>query len=134
MEVDVKAGRGFAVAVAMAMALSIGAIAVSPAGAASKASASKAGCSLSSSEQRNLGASYVYTLKVRNLSCDKAKRLVKKFHKCRHNNGGADGSCNGVAGYSCKTKILDEAPTQFSAKATCRKGSKKFKQTFGENT
>ena len=129
-----KAGTRFVVAVAMV--LSIGAIAAIPAGAAPKtaAAATKADCSLSSSEQRNLGASYVYTLKVRNLSCDKAKNLVKKFHDCRHNNGGADGTCNGVSGYSCNTKILDEAPTQFSAKATCRKGSKKFKQTFGENT
>jgi hypothetical protein len=41
---------------------------------------------------------------------------------------------SGVSGYSCNEKILDQAPTQFSAKATCKKGSKKFKQTFGENT
>lgn len=119
---------------AVAMVLSIGAIAAIPAGAAPKDGGSKSDCSLSASEQRNLGASYVYTLKVRNLSCDKAKNLVKKFHECRHANGGADGTCNSVSGYSCNTKILDEAPTQFSAKATCKKGSKKFKQTFGENT
>ncbi len=129
-----KAGTRFSFAVAMV--LSIGAIAAVPAGAdtTSKAKGSKADCSLSSSEQRNLGASYVYTLKVKNLSCDKAKNLVKKFHQCRHNNGGADGKCNRVSGYSCNTKILDRAPTQLSAKATCKKGSKKFKQTFGENT
>src|SRR5687768_3268586 len=111
MEVRMKAGTRFGLAVAMVTA--IGALAAMPATAAEKAGASKADCSLSASEQRNLGASYVYTLKVRNLSCDKAKNLVKKFHECRHNNGGADGNCNGVSGYNCNTKILDEAPTQF---------------------
>lgn len=117
-------------------ALAVWAIAAIPAGASpAKAPSAKASaCSLSASEQRHLGASYVYTLKVTNLSCDKAKNLVKAYHECRHANGGADGTCSGVSGYSCSEKILDEAPTQFSAKAKCSKGSKKFKQTFGENT
>jgi hypothetical protein len=117
------------------MVLSVGAIAAIPAGAAPKAAIAKSSsCSLSANEQRHLGASYVYTLKVENLSCDKAKNLVKAYHECRHANGGADGTCNSFSGYSCNEKVLDEAPTQFSAKATCKKGSKKFKQTFGENT
>ena len=94
----------------------------------------KSACPLSVSEQRNLGASYVYTLKVKGLDCAKGKKLVLKFHECRHDNGGADGTCGSVKGYSCNTKILDESPQQFSAKATCTKGSKKFKQTFAENT
>ena len=128
---------GTRIGLALAGVLALAAITAVPAsaGTASKPTVSKStDCSLSASEQRHLGASYVYTLKVRNLSCDKAKNLVKAFHECRHNNGGADGTCSGVSGYSCNTKILDEAPTQFSAKATCKKGSKKFKQTFGENT
>jgi len=114
----------------------IGAIAALPAGAkpAAKGASAKSACSLSTSEQRHLGASYVYTLKVRNLSCDKGKKLVVKYHECRHANGGADGKCNSVKGYSCEEKILDSSPQQFSAKATCKKGSKKFKQTFAENT
>jgi hypothetical protein len=128
-----KAGTRFGIAIALV--LSIGAIAAIPAGAAPKAHASKlSSCTLSANDQRHLGASYVYTLKVANLSCDKAKNLVKAYHECRHANGGADGTCSGVSGYSCKEKVLDEAPTQFSAKASCKKGSKKFKQTFGENT
>jgi hypothetical protein len=136
MEVSMKAGTR--IVCALACALAVTAVAAIPAGASSAtaptAKAAKSACSLSASEQRHLGASYVYTLNVTNLSCDKGKRLVKKFHECRHANGGADGHCNSVKGYSCNTKILDEAPTQFSAKAKCEKGSKSFKQTFGENT
>ena len=123
---------------ALACAAATLAIAALPAGAApasgTAATAGKAGCPLSTSEQRNLGASYVYTLKVSGVSCDKGKKLVLKFHECRHANGGADGTCNSVKGYSCKTKILDESPAQLNAKAKCVKGSKKFKQTFAENT
>jgi hypothetical protein len=120
---------------ALVCALAIASFAAAPAGADQATGATaKSGCSLTPNEQRHLGASYVYTLKVRNLSCDKGKKLVKKFHACRHDNGGADGKCNSVKGYSCEQKTLDESPQQLSAKATCKKGSKKFKQTFAENT
>ncbi len=129
-----RAGTRFAAGLAMVVA--VGAIAAIPAGAASKAPVAKStSCELTQSETQNgLGASYVYTLNVKGISCEKGKKLVLKFHECRHDNGGRDGTCNGVKGYSCNTKILDEAPTQFSAKATCKKGAKKFKQTFGEST
>jgi hypothetical protein len=131
MEVGMRAGLKAALAVG-----AIAAVAAIPAGASGDAAGTsgKADCPLSTSEQRNLGASYVYTLKVTNVSCEKGKKLVLKFHECRHANGGADGNCNSVKGYSCKTKILDESPAQLSAKAKCVKGSKKFKQTFAENT
>ena len=122
-------------AAALTCAIAICALAAIPAGAKqASGGAAKSGCSLSADEQRHLGASYVYTLKVKNLSCDKGKRLVKKYHACRHDNGGATGKCNSVKGYSCNEKVLDSSPQQFSAKATCKKASKKFKQTFAENT
>lgn len=119
---------------ALAAMLALGAIAAIPA-AASGGSASKASCSLSPGEQRgDLGADYVYSLKARNLSCDKAKKLVLKFNECRHDNGGATGNCGGVKGYSCKTKKLDSSPGLYQAKAKCEKGSKKFVENFGELT
>ena len=126
---------GFKLGAALTCAVAICAIAAIPAGAKQAGGGTaKSDCSLSASEQRHLGASYVYTLKVTNLSCDKGKRLVKKYHACRHDNGGANGKCNSVKGYSCNEKVLDSSPQQFNAKATCKKGSKKFKQTFAENT
>ena len=125
---------GLKLGAALTCAVAICAIAAIPAGAQAGGGTAKSDCSLSASEQRHLGASYVYTLKVKNLSCDKGKRLVKKYHACRHDNGGANGKCNSVKGYSCNEKVLDSSPQQFNAKATCTKGSKKFKQTFAENT
>ena len=115
-------------------ALGVLAVAI-PAGAAAPAKGpAKSACSLSQDEQNGaLGASYVYSLKARNLSCDRAKKLVKKFHECRHANGGRDGHCGSVEGYSCEQKKLDSSPNLLQAKAKCEKGSKLFKQTFGES-
>ena len=125
---------GTRVVAALGCALAVTAIAAIPAGASSaQGGGAKSACELSSSEQNgSLGADYVYSLKVQNLSCDKAKRLVKKFHECRHDNGGANGHCSSVKGYSCTEKKLDSSPQLLQAKATCEKGSKQFKQTFGE--
>ncbi len=127
-----KAGSRMAGALACALAAT--AIVAIPAGAEpAKGGAAKSACALTSAERNGaLGADYVYSLRVRNLGCDKAKRLVKKFHACRHDNGGANGHCSGVKGYSCNEKKLDSSPQLLQAKAKCTKGAKKFKQTFGE--
>ena len=125
---------GTRIAAGLACALAVTAIVAIPAGAdPAKTGAAKSACALSSTEQNgSLGADYVYSLKVRNLDCTKAKRLVKKFHECRHDNGGANGHCSSVKGYSCSEKKLDSSPQLLQAKAKCEKGSKQFKQTFGE--
>ena len=127
---------GTRIGIAFAAVVSVAAIAAIPAGAASKAGGAKARtCTLSTHEQRHLGASYVQTpLKVKGISCGKAKGVVKDYHACRHHNGGADGTCNSVDGFSCHEKILDQGPYQFTAKAACKKGDSKVKQTFIENT
>ena len=85
-------------------------------------------------ETRNdLGADYVYELKVRNLGCDKGENLVKKYHQCRHDHGGWNGHCGGFKGYTCTEKKTDSAPGRLQAKGKCVKGSHKFVNFFGEN-
>jgi hypothetical protein len=112
----------------------IAALAAIPSAGASTASKGRT-CTLSTHEQRHLGASYVQTpLKVKNIKCGKAKGVVKDFHACRHDNGGANGTCPKVDGFTCKEKIIDKGPYQFTAKATCKKGDSKIKQIFIENT
>ena len=84
-------------------------------------------------ETRNdLGADYVYSLKARNLSCDRATKLVEEWHKCRHQNGGANGKCNNFSGFSCNQRKLDSSQTLYQGKGKCVKGSQKFVNTFGE--
>lgn len=80
----------------------------------------------------DLGASYVYKITARNLNCDRAKNLVEQFHKCRHQNGGWNGKCNGFKGFSCSQKKLDSSNTLLQAKGKCTKGSQRFANVFGE--
>ncbi len=86
-----------------------------------------------SGQQRSLGTTYVLSLRARNVSCRRAKRVVRAYHECRHRNGGKRGRCGGVLGYSC-SETRSGIPSQFDASATCRKGAKRVKQTYTQNT
>ena len=108
------------------------------AGAAPTAQMAKK-CSLTSAQQggskpSTLGPTYVFPpITARNVSCGKAKRLVKAFHSCRYNRGGRDGRCPSVNGYSCSENRVS-GTTQYDSKATCRKGGKKVTHTYTQNT
>ncbi len=121
-----KAGIKAALVLATAATL----VAVGGATAGASAGPAKAKCD----EDAVKGADYVYKLTAQNLSCGKAAKLATEFNKCRHENGGATGKCNGVSGYDCSQKKLDSSPSLLQAKGTCTKGSKKFVETFGEFT
>jgi hypothetical protein len=128
-----KAGTKGSLALAAA-ALAIVAVGAMPAGASNGAPdrAKRAGCDISG-QQQDLGASYVTSVKAKNVSCGKALKVVQAYHKCRKDNGGRDGRCGGVKGYSCSEK-RESAPSQYNAKAKCTKGSKKVVQTYTQNT
>jgi hypothetical protein len=133
-----RAGSRRRAAVAVAV-VSIGVVAAVPAGAAgSAAGAEKAGPEAKrelcyTGSRTDLGASYVYTVKARNLGCDRAIKLVKQFHQCRHDHGGWNGKCGGFKGFSCTQKKLDSSPSVLQAKAKCVKGDQKFVNQFQEN-
>src|SRR5512132_1439962 len=56
-----------------------------------------------SGKQQQLGASYVTSLKVQGVSCVKAEKVIKGYHQCRHQNGGAGGTCGTTLfGFKCK--------------------------------
>lgn len=133
-----RAGSSRAVAI-VAAAASIGLVAAAPGAALGGPGAAKAGVSakrevcFAGGARRDLGASYVYEVKARNMGCDRAKKLVKKFHQCRHAHGGWDGRCGQVEGFTCEQKKLDSSPSVLQAKAKCVKGGRKFANTFQEN-
>lgn len=89
------------------------------------------GCNISGKE-RKLGATYVTSLRVRNLSCSDGASLVKAYHSCRRKGNGR--SCSGFSGYKCTQKVIDKSKTQYDAKAECSKGSKVFSQVYTQNT
>ena len=87
-------------------------------------------CSLSSTEQRNLGATYVLQLTVKNYTCSNGKRLVKAYHACRRRNGGRDGYCRSVNRFRCKESRFNKSRTQYDSRVTCTRGTRVVKHVY----
>jgi hypothetical protein len=99
--------------------------------------ASFAPCNISG-KQRQLGASYVTSLKVQGVTCTKAEKVIKAYHKCRHRNGGAAGMCGStLLGFKCKDGKRTGVPNvQYNATAKChkaRKPAKRIKSRYTQN-
>jgi hypothetical protein len=96
----------------------------------------KKSCHLTPHQQRHMGASYVTSLSVQGTSCAKGRKVTKAFHKCRHQNGGADGHCHSsVMGFSCSEDRYDVLQgVQYSSHVTCKDGGKRVKSTYTQNT
>ncbi|HEX3294207.1 MAG TPA: hypothetical protein VHR38_10775 [Solirubrobacterales bacterium] len=92
-----------------------------------------------SGKQQQLGASYVTSLKVQGVSCVKAEKVIKGYHQCRHQNGGAAGTCGTTLfGFKCKDGKRTGVPSvQYNATAKCHKvsnPSKRVKSRYTQNT
>jgi hypothetical protein len=84
---------------------------------------------------RKLGTTYVTSLKVQHVSCAKAKRVVKAFNVCRRANGGVKGRCvKRVLDYRCSETRGASIPTQYSARATCKTGSRVVSFSYTQYT
>lgn len=113
-------------------------VAAAPAGADDGTTAKvaeKGKCTLTLSEARGLGASYVTTLKTKGTGCSDGKKVVEAFHKCRKKNGGADGRCKSkVKGYKCDEGKRTGVPgVQYSSRVACKNGSKKVVHEYTMN-
>src|SRR3954454_11048536 len=76
-----------------------------------------------SGQQQNLGASYVTSLKVQGVGCTKGKKVIKAYHRCRHQSGGPAGTCSstlfGFKYHDVKRTGLPNV--QYKAPAKCHK-------------
>ena len=89
-------------------------------------------CSIRGKE-RTFGTTYVYTLKVRNVSCATGGKVVREYHACRRRNGGRDGRCRGVLGYRCTERRRQAIRTQFDATVNCVRGSRVVYHAYQQN-
>ena len=66
------------------------------------------------------------------MSCGKAKDVIRAFHACRRDNGGADGRCSKKVsgGFKCNEGTRNEGATQYFASVSCRKGGKRVKFNY----
>ena len=83
-------------------------------------------------KERKLGTTYVTALKATRVSCARAQRFVKAFHKCRHRHGKA-GRCARLSGYRCSEK-REAIPTQYDSRAICTRGHRRIVQVYTQNT
>jgi hypothetical protein len=127
--------KGFAAiaAVALISAVAVGSGSASPVAQKSAFTA----CNIDG-KQKRLGASYVTSLKVQGVSCAKAEKVIKAYHRCRKDNGGAGGSCGStVLGFTCKDgKRVGVPDVQYNATAKCRKNAnanKRVKSSYTQN-
>ncbi|MEK6278004.1 MAG: hypothetical protein AABM29_08330 [Actinomycetota bacterium] len=123
------------IAVALLVAATA-AIATGGAAGSDVATASARACDISG-DQRELGASYVTSLKVEHATCTKARKVSKAFHGCRKDAGGANGKCDhAVLGFSCSEHRYDAVPgVQYNSRVKCVKGGTHIvKQTYTQNT
>ena len=84
-------------------------------------------------QQRRLGPTYVLSLSARGVGCRRAKEIVRAYHSCRFRNGGRRGRCPRVSGYRCR-ESRSGIPSQFDARATCRRGGKVVSHRYTQNT
>jgi hypothetical protein len=109
----------------IALALLIAAVLAPSASAAGPVATASKSCSVG--DERSYGTTYVLSISVSNTSCRSGKRLIRAYHACRP---GVSGKCPHVKGYSCSERRFDKIRTQYSARVTCKKGSRVVKHTY----
>ena len=100
----------------------------------STSSASLGSCDING-KQQNLGASYVTSIEVAQVSCGQAEKVVVAYHHCRLQNGGAGGTCKtAVEGFDCSEGSRQSVPgVQYNATVDCTKGDAEIKSTYTQN-
>ena len=100
----------------------------------STSSASLSSCDING-KQQNLGASYVTSIDVAQVSCGQAEKVVVAYHQCRLQNGGAGGTCKtAVEGFDCSEGARQSVPgVQYNATVDCTKGDAEIKSTYTQN-
>jgi uncharacterized protein YyaL (SSP411 family) len=89
-------------------------------------------CNLSDAEQRGgMGATYQFNPSARNVSCGKAKKVVRAYHDCR----GSGKTCGRkVLRFRCRQTIIAESPVQYDARVKCKRGGKRVAFRYTQNT
>lgn len=110
------------------------AVCVCAAGAAIAASpASAAAATRACSAPKYPGSGYFTSLRVTSTSCTTGKRIALGYYRCRVK-GGRSGRCRSrVSGYRCIER-RQSISTEFNARVTCKRGSRRVVHTYQQNT
>ena len=76
-----------------------------------------------SGKERTFGPTYVLEVRVTQVTCAAAFKVIRAFHTCRYKNG-RKGFCRTlVSGYRCTERRTQQIPTQYDSATTCKKGT-----------
>ena len=78
------------------------------------------------------GQGYFTSLKVTNISCSGGRDVMRAHYRCRTKHG-IKGRCPSFNGWRC-TETRNAIATEYNARVTCRKGSRKVVYTYQQNT
>jgi len=78
------------------------------------------------------GDGYFTSLKVTGISCAGGRDVERGHYRCRTRHG-IKGKCSSFSGYHC-TEVRQAIATEYNARVTCKKGSRKVVFTYQQNT
>jgi hypothetical protein len=78
------------------------------------------------------GNGYFTSLAVRNVGCSTGRKLQLDHYRCRRKHG-IRGRCSSVDGYRCG-ETRESISTEFDARVTCKRGTRKVVFTYQQNT
>jgi hypothetical protein len=78
------------------------------------------------------GQGYFTSLKAYHISCKGARDVMRAHYRCRTRHG-IKGRCARFNGWRC-TETRRAIATEYNARVTCRKGSRKVIYTYQQNT
>jgi hypothetical protein len=115
----------------------VAALCVVSTGASAAASAPTAAlaktCGLSSTVQRNAGATYLVQLTASGVGCATAVKLEKAWQSCRRATAGRRTCTKHVLGYTSRQTILDSTKKQYDARVVATAGSRTVTFIYTQN-
>jgi hypothetical protein len=99
--------------------------------AKSPVASAAASCSVSKIKYPSTG--YITSLKTTKVSCRTGAKVAVSFTKCRLKHGKKGKCTSKVSGYSCKEGQRQSISSEFDARVTCKKGTKKIVFTYQQD-
>ena len=80
------------------------------------------------------GSTYITTLRTRHASCKTGRRVAKAFNRCRHKHGRRGHCHHRVRHFKCHEHRGQSSPTQYDSSVNCKRGGKRVRFQYAQNT
>ena len=118
----------------LALALAVAVTAIGAAAVGASASSSGGVQAARSCGSYQMGSVYILSLRTRHAKCKTGRRVAKAFTKCRHKNGAAGHCHHRVRHFRCKENRGQSGPAQYYSSVRCKRGAKRVKFGYTQNT